>query len=487
MKPCSIALPLWVVLLLLSAGRMSAQVTNYVRYTLLNGSYLVDDCLICGRPTIEEPLHGTFNLVLLQNTPPYTRYAIRDINFTSSAGTDLDKQVTGDGTYQRLEEFAVSQDMTLAVQIKSLSTNEPAFFTNATPMVDRPFPLIHAVVTQTNGNYLHTITIELFAAPLQEIWFSTSKSLTATNLPAPTNVITAGDLVSSTGRVIKRNSDLLKGFGIMPPVPDLGLDAVDVKSGGEILLSLPTDVFSETIGTIQHGDLLSSRGVIVKRNQQLLGVFQPPSTNDAGLDAVQVMPSGEILFSIQTNVVISSKLTLSRGDILSDQGYVYLSHQQLYAKFQPTLTNYDLGVAAWRILPSGEIWFSSQEGFTDNTLGVIQPGDLLSSLGYKVFSNQELVAALGPVDPSVSYGLDALWVVTDTLPAKPPPVIVKQTLAGSMLHLEWQGPGNAFQILEAPSPLGPWLPGSGITPDTTWDSLLAPTPGESSFFRVRQW
>jgi hypothetical protein len=48
--------------------------------------------------------------------------------------------------------------------------------------------------------------------------------------------------------------------------------------------------------------------------------------------------------------------------------------------------------------PGGEIWFSVEEGFTDLRLGAIQQGDLLSSLGHRVFSNAELVAAFSPAD-----------------------------------------------------------------------------------------
>src|SRR5262245_20350670 len=52
-------------------------------YTLLEGSYLVDDCLICGRPTILRPMRGTFNLALVEANPLFRRYAVRDINFTT--------------------------------------------------------------------------------------------------------------------------------------------------------------------------------------------------------------------------------------------------------------------------------------------------------------------------------------------------------------------------------------------------------------------
>src|SRR4051812_34316708 len=83
------------LLLFLAARQSQGQVTNSIRYTLLNPSYVSDECLLCGRPTIQEPLHGTFDLVLVQNTPPYMRYAVENINFTSSAGTGLEKHISG--------------------------------------------------------------------------------------------------------------------------------------------------------------------------------------------------------------------------------------------------------------------------------------------------------------------------------------------------------------------------------------------------------
>ena len=87
--------------------------------------------------------------------------------------------------------------------------------------------------------------------------------------------------------MVKRNEELTSRLGMMPgPPTDYGLDAVDVIRRGEILFSLPADVFSETLGWLHHGDLLSNRGVIVKRNQDLLSAFQPTSSSDAGLDAV---------------------------------------------------------------------------------------------------------------------------------------------------------------------------------------------------------
>ena len=464
----------------------SAQLKQRICYTLLEGSSFVDDCLVCGRPTILEPLAGTFDLVLLQDTPPYTRYAIENVNFSTQSSW-RERRITGAGTYVRFEEFARVQDLTLAVDVKDQFTNRPAFFTNGTPVATQPFPLIRARLTETNGTLLQTFWIELFAAPVREIWFSTARGFTSTNRNAPSNQISAGDLLSTRGRIVKPNHDLVGPLGLMPVVADLGLDAVQVTRRGEILFSLPVSVFSETLGPIQHGDLLSNRGAIIRRNQALLAAFKPVSTMDAGLDAVQVLPGGEILFSIQSNVVVNSTFTLGRGDILSDRGQVFLTQRQLLSNFQPAVTNHDFGLDALYLLPGGEIWFSVEEPFVDNRLGTVQAGDLLSNHGYRVFSNRSLIAAFAPADPGVDYGLDGLFVVTDTQPLKPCPRILKQTSSDNSIHLEWDGEGDLFQVEQAATPSGPWLPCSPILPDLSFDASaeFKTTPG--AFFRLHQW
>ena len=481
---------IWIVGLLAWAAALTpaaAQVASRVAYTLLDGSYFVDDCLVCGRPTILLPMRGTFELVLQQNTPPYTRDAIRNLDFTAAAGSSLQKRITGQGTYTRFEEFAVLQDMTLATQVRDTWTNRPAWFTNNTRVVQQPFPLIQADLTQTNGTLLQTFSMHLLAAPVREIWFSTARGFVSTNRWAPTNQIGAGDLLSNRGRVVKRNRELVDRLGVMPPVPDLGLDAVQVSRRGEILFSLPVNVFSETLGPIQHGDLLSNRGVIVKRNQALLAAFHPASTGDAGLDAVQLMPDGQVLFSVQSNVVVSSTLTLARGDLLSDRGTVFMSHQQLLANFRPTTSNRDFGLDAVYILPGGEVWFSVEEGFTDQRLGQVLAGDLLSSAGHRVLSSAALVATFAPADPSQDYGLDALFVVSDMQPLKPRPCLVRLNRENGWLHLEWDGEGAVFQLESAPTFTGPWTPCTEVVPDLSCDSPCAATTSAPGFYRLRQW
>ena len=118
-------------------------------------------------------------------------------------------------------------------------------------------------------------------------------------------------------------------------VPDLGLDAVDVVARGEILFSTCEGIFSETLGPLQHGDLLSNRGRIVRRNQDLLSAFGVgPPDPDAGLDAVAWVCDGEVFFSTQSNRVSGTGQVLGHGDILSNQGYVFRTNRQLLQHFR---------------------------------------------------------------------------------------------------------------------------------------------------------
>src|SRR4051812_32729661 len=201
----------WVVSLViwtLTVSPVPAQITNRTAYTLLEGSYLIDECLVCERPTILEPLRGSFELVLLQDAGTYIKCGIQKIDFLAGAGSSFERHITGSGTYVRFEEFAVLQDMDLAVQIKDQYTNKPVFFTNETRSVKQPFPLIQVDLKQTNGTPLQTFSIQIFAAPVREIWFSTVRGFSSTN-QSNTIKISDGDLISNQGRVVKRNLDLV--------------------------------------------------------------------------------------------------------------------------------------------------------------------------------------------------------------------------------------------------------------------------------------
>jgi hypothetical protein len=291
--------------------------------------------------------------------------------------------------------------------------------------------------------------------------------------------------------VVKSNNQLTGRLGIMPVAPDVGLDAADILPRGEIAFSIGQDVFSETLGQLHRGDLLSSSGYIVRRNEDLLAPFMPQPVFDAGLDAVQVLDTGEILFSIQSDVYSQRlRVSIRHGDLLSSTGQVRRTHQQLLAHFHPPVVNNDdWGLDAVYVWPHGEIWFSIGIGFQDQMLGPIGAGDLLSDQGYVVFRNLELLGAFAPIEDLADFGLDALFIVTDALPPAAPPLVTKILLQPSSgnVRLEWDGQGRVFQLERAASVPGSFLPASPIQPDLSFDDLGALKNQSNAFYRVRQW
>jgi len=460
------------------------------QYRLLEGSTLVDDCLICARPTILQPMRGSFRLVLIENTPLFSRYALRDVSFLAGSPTNEAYSVVGAGTYQIGGEVAVLQDMTLQVVLSdpnNVTTNKE--FTNDVRTIDRAWPIIDVHLVQTDNNLVHYYSVHLLAAPLREIWFSTGGGFTASKWQSPTNRVSPGDLISDSGRIVCSNSRLLGKLGLTPVVPDLGIDAVDIGPGGKVFFSLNEAVFSETLGPIQHGDLLSDRGTIFRKNEALLAAFAPQSTGiDYGLDAVQVMTDSTIYFSTTTNV-ITSKGMLFRGDVLSNEGKLIKSNQQLLARFHPPVVDHDYGLDALYIWPGGEIWFSTEEGFNDSQLGPILAGDVLSDQGYVVYHNLELVSAFAPIEDVADFGLDALYIVTDTIP--PPPIPKISSVIGSSpvgdLSLNWTGSGRVFQLEKATIATGPFAPISPLMVDLNWLDSRATQSYSNGFYRLRQW
>ena len=338
---------------------------NVDTYTLLPDSQLTDDCPICDRRPIVRPLRGSFQLRLIEENPLYSTFAVENISLATDAASVLTYQVTGQGLYQVEGEIGRWQDLFLEVFIDDGQINQRCYLTNPASSGPGLWPMLNIHVDQTNGTDLRTYRLDLAAAPFREIWFSVTHDFHAGIWQAPTNYVSAGDLISSAGRVVKSNGDLTPHLGIMPSVPDVGLDAVDVLPGGEIAFSIEQDIFSETLGPLHQGDLLSDRGRIVHGYAELIGVFGPePPPADQGLDAVQLMESGEVYFSVEKDF-FSERLgrLIRHGDLLSSLGQVVKTNRELLARFNPAEPKQDCGLDAIYVWPSGEVWFSTEIGF----------------------------------------------------------------------------------------------------------------------------
>jgi hypothetical protein len=350
--------------------------------------------------------------------------------------------------------------------------------------------MIKIQLNQTNGTQIQVYQLDLAAAPLREIWFSTQNGFHPGIPPSQTNYVSGGDLISFAGRVVKRQHELTAQLGIMPVVPDLGLDAVDLLPGGEIGFSTEQGDYSETLGTQLHeGDVLSSHGRVLHSYADLIGAFGPePPPADQGLDALHTASSNEIYFSIEQDF-FSEILgrTIRRGDLLSSQGLVLKTNEQLVARFNPADPKKDYGLDALWVWPSGEIWFSTEDGFNGQHFEHYGPGDLLSDQGYVVFRNLELVGAFAPIEDLADFGLDALFIVSDARPMSQAPrfTSVSRRTATGVVELQWQGEGRVFQVERAGEVTGPFSPLSEILPDLVFEDTSPAQP--QAYYRLRQW
>jgi hypothetical protein len=468
-------------LALASGRRVEAQPFSNALYTLLEGSSITDDCLICARASIIRPLRGTFELAFVDESPLFTRYRLTNIAWHADGDAPFKYDVTGTGEYRFGGEVAVVQQMALDVQVNG----QKRIFTNDFAMVGRGFPLLQVSLTQTQNTLIQFFSLNLVAAPVREIWFSTTGGFTS----AFGNVRGGpGDLLSDSGHIVKSYASLVAALGITVSAAAPGIDAVDIGPGGEVLFSFNQNQTSSTLGPIQHGDLVSSRGRLVQRNQTLTVAFGiMPSVPDVGLDAVHVKDDGEVLFSITSNI-FSERLgvMLQRGDLLSNRGVIVARNAQLLGRFHPATVK-DFGLDALYVWPNGEVWFSTEEGFQDNALGPIGAGDLLSDQGLIVFRNLELMSAFAPLEDVASFGLDALYIVTDITPPAPPPRFTNIKRNSRSTALQWEGAGRVFQVLKSTQVNSPFAPLSVLLPDLMLEDADGEAQGSEGFYRLRQW
>ncbi|MCX8157938.1 MAG: hypothetical protein N3J91_16115 [Verrucomicrobiae bacterium] len=457
------------------------------RYTLLGPTTLLVDCPICGRPSIPEPLRGTLDLRLLASNAQSQVWAVENVAFYVGDPHQPSRRLTGSGLWRW--QAPDKQEMLLELQltVPGVVTNLPLDFTNAFSHLPLPRPLLNLTLTDTRGSAVEVYHLNLLAAPAREIWFSTRHNFTSgLNIHG-----TRGDLLAHTGRVVRRLGDLLSRLGLMPGFWAYNLDALDLGPRGDIQFSLDEDVFSETRGPLSHGDLLSHEGLVLKTYTQWLAPFAPmPPIPNAGLDAVGRLPDGTRVFSVRESFFSQSLGKVIRpGDLLREDGQIYRTAEQLLALFK-TREPAEVGLDAVYLWPHGEIWFSTERGFQDDTLGPILEGDLLSSLGYVVFRNLDLLAPFQPLEDLADFGLDALHVVTDAKspPAQPPRLLNLQfNRATGALNVAWDGDGQVFQLESAPTPLGPWQPVRPPEPGAATILNLPPEAPPMLFFRVRQW
>jgi len=449
------------------------------RYQLLEGSFLMDDCLICGRPSFNIPMRGSFTLRRVEVSPISTKYVIENANF--KAGPDY--SFSGSGTYTTSGDFVLRQAMTLTGELQTAAEAKQVAFTNETAAITRRWPMLYVTLRQTNGTLASTITLTIAAAPLQEIWFSASTNFTrAIKLD---NTVSDGDLLSTVGRIVKRNSDFQEHFP-GPTFLNIGLDAVDILPGAEIAFS------TETKGVLSDGDYAFANTGAVTQWQDFMNIIAPDLASDPGLDALQVDDLNRIYFSTKQDIA-GSVGPIGNGDILfvdpeAGTGDIFRSNADLLSQFHPAEPK-DYGLDALYIWPTGEIWFSTATDFSDTQLGPITAGDLLSDAGYIVYHNADLTAALMPLgDPPTDFGLDALVVISDFV-ADGSKTTLKASLAtdNDTVILNWQGQGRVFRLERARDITGPWEAITPIVPAVSFEDTDHISQQQRAFYRVQQW
>ena len=406
-----------------SEALFSSATTRGVRYRLIEGSWLIDDCLPCGRPVLQVPIRGTFWLRPTGHDMWFFYFAIHDLRLTSTAPQ---AGYTGrlEGKYQIGGDFALVHQMTLLGRINEF---EGLQFDSGVAFPQVGFPWIEIDLQQVPPtDPLHTFSLHLIAVPWPAIWFSTEHGFHASRpLCNKDSYISDGDLLSASGRVIRTNHQLTSRLGIMPVVPDLGLDAVlkpplKIRDGfsplrSPIWFSTENDAFSESLGELLgHGDLLSDTGQLVRHNAALVKRFSPqPPVHDYGLDAATLGPDGLLLFSVEEDFFSESLgRTIGNGDLLCEDGRVFKTNKELMVNFSPIdMKPPAFGLDAVYLWPHGEVWFSTEVSFADARLGLVSHGDLLSDRGQIVASNLELLKPFGPVEDLADFGLDGLHVL----------------------------------------------------------------------------
>ncbi len=464
-------------------------------YTLTGESSLTDDCPICDRVPIVEPLRGTFQLRLIADGPMFSTYSIEAVSLKAAGNFGRTYGVTGKGTYRIGGEVGLVQEVLLEVEIDNGATTNRCYMTNSSARPVRGWPMMRFDAIQTNGTMTQQYSFEIAAAPFQEIWYSTTQGFHSQLWSTPTNWIGSGDILSHAGRIVKRNSDLVARLGFMPVVRDLGLKDFDVLPGGEIAFSLEQEQFSETLGVLDTGDLLSDHGKVLKKWQMLLSAFAPnPVLVTVGLGAAQVQDNGEVYFSAQ-NGFYSSKLAapVSSTDLISDSGVVIEKGTNLLSAFGLKDPSLDCGLAAVFVWPSPilETWFFVRKGFYDTSSNYFAAGDLLSDRGYIVYRASELLSGFSPVEIAAGGPMDGLFVVAENrLPLSAGKTKLSQPLRTnqppSSLVLSWTSDGRVFQVERSDSAAGPFVPVSPLITDTQFTDGGALTK-PSGFYRLRSW
>lgn len=200
------------------------------------------------------------------------------------------------------------------------------------------------------------------------VYFSTNTSFYSQTLGQQ---VSDGDLLSKRGQVVATNQELVAAFQ-----PDstgsFGLNAFDVLDptvNQQIWFSTVKGFHSDKLGQdIEAGDVLSNKGEIIATNADLLKAFQPANPNvNYGLDSLYVVNKKSqtpVMWFSTTKDFYSQALkrNIGAGDLLSNDGTVIATNNELMANFGFQLPFWSKGLDAFTMVRTIDSYFNEQSG-----------------------------------------------------------------------------------------------------------------------------
>lgn len=135
-----------------------------VLYRLSKESTLLDDCLICGRPSIELPLEGTFLLTLenIGDVTDWYRVAAVDLHTT-----DRQYLVSGSGSYlTRLGVGGVIDTQSLSLEV-AINGEAGIKLESGEAKVEVALPALDIQVEEQTSSQVRVFTLHLIAMPVE--------------------------------------------------------------------------------------------------------------------------------------------------------------------------------------------------------------------------------------------------------------------------------------------------------------------------------
>ncbi|MGQ9592026.1 MAG: hypothetical protein ACUVYA_17225 [Planctomycetota bacterium] len=399
------------------------------RYRLVEGSTVLETCPGCPVAGVALPIRGEMRLSPDGSCAACPLLLRVEVRFDTQDPEPHALSAKGRGTFR---VFGPSEDgafdrESLRLDLAVSSRGGPARLIRVESGVVRrklpsPWIAIRLWGEGSSADPPWALSLELVATPWPEVFFSTVHGFTpASGLARASD----GDLLEIQGAVAFPFAEIAASVGVRDAARDLGLDAACLRfhalgaetplgplPPAELLFSFGLDAASGTLGTLSHGDVLGSSGAVRLRLKDWARAFGVvPVPPDLGLDAVAVAPDGRLLFSTSQGF-FSETLgrQVSSGDVLAEDGTIFLAEADLYRAFDPVAGAARGGLDALAVWPHGEVWFSPERDFESGTLGPLRHGDVASDVGRVVLRNAEALAAFSPLEDLADFGLDALSV-----------------------------------------------------------------------------